>query len=54
MSLLDGRRRLGNDGNNGMIRCRVMARREPIHVTIFRAIENGVSEYFGQYSVQDV
>ena len=46
---LDGRRRLGI-GNNGMIRCRVMARREPIHVTIFRAIENGVSEYFGQYS----
>lgn len=48
-SLLEGRRRLGIDGN-GMIRCRVMARREPIHVTIFRAIENGVSEYFGRYS----
>ena len=48
-SLLEGRRRLGVDGN-GMIRCRVMARREPIHVTIFRAIENGVSEYFGRYS----
>ena len=48
-SILEGRRRLGIDGN-GMIRCRVMARREPIHVTIFRAIENGVSEYFGRYS----
>ena len=48
-AFLEGRKRLGV-GGNGMVRCRVMARREPIHVTIFRAIDNGVSEYFGRYS----
>ena len=47
-AFLEGRNRLGAD-DNGMIRCRVMARREPIHVTILRAIENGVVEYFGKY-----
>ena len=46
---LKGRKRTNAD-NNGMIRCRVMARREPIHVTILRAIENGVIEYFGNYN----
>ena len=48
-AFLEGRKRLGV-GGNGMVRCRVMARREPIHVTIFRAIDNGASEYFGRYS----
>ena len=48
-AFIDGRRRLGV-GNNGMIRCRVMARREPIHVTVLRAIDNGVVEYFGKYN----
>ena len=48
-AFLEGRKRLGV-GGNGMVRCRVMARREPIHVTIFRAIDNGALEYFGQYS----
>ena len=47
-AFLEGRNRLGAD-DDGMIRCRVMARREPIHVTILRAIENGVVEYFGKY-----
>ena len=47
-ALLEGRRRLGVD-KGGMIRCRVMARREPIHVTILRAIENGATEHFGKY-----
>ena len=32
-AFLEGRNRLGVD-DDGMIRCRVMARREPIHVTI--------------------
>ena len=47
-AFIDGRKRLGV-GNSGMIRCRVMARREPVHVTILRAIENGVTEFFGKY-----
>ena len=47
-SLLEGKKTM-NVAERGMIRCRAMARREPIHATILRAIDNGVVEYFGKY-----
>ena len=36
-----------------MIRCVVTARREPITVTILRALDSGATEYFGRYSKKD-
>ena len=45
--LVTGRRKM-DVGKDGMIRCRVVARREPIHATILRALGNGVREWFGK------
>ena len=50
-SLLEGRKAMKIE-KKGMIRCRAMARREPIHVTILRAINNGVVEHFGGYNTR--
>ena len=35
-------------GAEGMIRCRAVARREPVHATILRALGNGAREWFGK------
>jgi len=39
--------------NSGMIRCAVMAQREPITATILRALDSGARRYFGKYTNDD-
>lgn len=34
----------------GMIRCIVTARREPVAVTLLKALDSGLTEYFGKYT----
>ena len=38
---------------DGMIQCISLARREPISVTILRALDSGATKYFGKYSNND-
>ena len=47
--LIYARKKAGAHGG-GMIRCPVMARREPISATITRALHRGATERFGRYA----
>ena len=42
-------RRKANIHEKGMIRCAVTARREPISVTLLRAVNDGLEKYFGRH-----
>lgn len=39
--------------DSGMIRCMITARREPISVTLLRALDAGLNTYFGKYTKSD-
>ena len=52
-NILAAARRKTDTNQKGMIRCVVTARREPITVTILRALDSGATKYFGRYSKKD-
>lgn len=49
-AIILARKKLGSH-EKGMIRCAVMARREPLSVTILRGLINGFTDYFGNEHV---
>lgn len=49
-AILLARKKLGSH-EKGMIRCAVMARRDPLSVTILRGLVNGFTDYFGNEHV---
>ena len=50
--LLDARKK-SQTHKNGLVRCTVTARREPITVTILHALDDGAKKYFGTYTKED-
>lgn len=48
-TLVDARKKAGIH-ERGMIRCAVTARREPVSVTLLRALDDGLTRHFGDYS----
>ena len=52
-ALIAARKKL-NIHNTGMIRCTITARREPISVTILRALDLGLQKQFGRYNQKNI
>ncbi len=52
-ALIQAREKAGID-QRGMIRCTVMARREPLSATLLRALDAGLEDYFGKYTNKDI
>ena len=50
---LERARKKADINKNGMIRCLVTAKREPITVTVLRALDSGATAYFGRYAKRD-
>ena len=50
---LERARKKADIDKNGMIRCLVTAKREPITVTVLRALDSGATAYFGRYTKRD-
>ena len=52
-TLISARKKL-NIHNTGMIRCTITARKEPISVTLLRALDIGLQKQFGKYNQKNV
>ncbi|MDA8008668.1 MAG: hypothetical protein MPK75_02965 [Alphaproteobacteria bacterium] len=50
---LKTRRKSAGIHQKGLVRCVVMARREPVGTTLLRALDTGAEEYFGKYGAKD-
>lgn len=50
--LIDSRKKMGIH-RNGLVRCLITSKREPISVTVLRAINAGVNRYFTKYSASN-
>ena len=46
-------RKTAGIAENGMVRCLATAKREPVAVTVLRALHNGAQAYFGRYGRRD-